>query len=86
MHPDLHEPIFLEWYTSAELLATVCEIVGAHEDDLQLELFNLLVNPRQIPYSLVWHRDNVRYAILSDVSKRGINGLKIDPKQKRKRN
>lgn len=61
MHPDLHEPIFLEWYTSPELLATVCEIIGAKQDDLQLELFNLLVNPRQIPYSLSWHRDNVRY-------------------------
>jgi hypothetical protein len=61
MHPDLHEPIFLEWYTSPLLLATVCEIIAAEEDDLQLELFNLLVNPRQISFSLSWHRDNVRY-------------------------
>jgi len=60
MHPNLNEPIFLDWYTSPKLLATVCEIIGASQDDLQLELFNLLVNPRQIPYSLVWHRDNVR--------------------------
>lgn len=62
MHPDLQETIFLEWYTSPKLLATVCEIIGAEVDDLQLELFNLLVNPRQLPYSLSWHRDNVRYA------------------------
>ena len=61
MHPDLHEPIFLDWYTSPKLIAAVCEIIGATEDDLQLELFNLLVNPRQISYSLSWHRDNVRY-------------------------
>jgi hypothetical protein len=61
MHPDLHEPIFLDWYTSPKLLATVSEIIGSCQDDLQLELFNLLVNPRQIPYSLTWHRDNVRY-------------------------
>jgi hypothetical protein len=59
-HPELHEPIFLEWYTCPELLVTVAEIVGANLDDLQLELFNLLVNPQQIPYSLSWHRDNVR--------------------------
>ena len=63
MHPDLQEPIFLEWYTSPKLLATVSEIIGAEEDDLQLELFNLLVNPQQIPYSLSWHRDNVRYIL-----------------------
>jgi len=61
LHPELHESIFLKWYTSPKLLATVSEIIGAEEDDLQLELFNLLVNPRQIPYSLCWHRDNVRY-------------------------
>jgi hypothetical protein len=61
MHPDLHEPIFLEWYTSNELLAAICEIIGANLDDLQLELFNLLVNPLQIPYSLSWHRDEIRY-------------------------
>jgi len=60
MHPDLREPIFLEWYTSPALLATVSEIIAVQEDDLQLELFNLLVNPRQIPFSLSWHRDNVR--------------------------
>src|SRR5208282_1993478 len=60
IHPDLHEPVFLDWYTSPKLLATVCEIIGASQDDLQLELFNLLINPRQIPYSLTWHRDNVR--------------------------
>jgi len=59
-HPDLNEPIFLEWYTSPELLAVVCEIIGATEDNLQLELFNLLVNPEHIPFSLAWHRDNVR--------------------------
>jgi hypothetical protein len=63
MHPDLQEPIFLEWYTSPLLLATICEIIGCEEDDLQLELFNLLVNPRQIPFSLSWHRDNVRYLV-----------------------
>ena len=60
LHPDLHEPIFLDWYTSPQLLATVCEIIGAEERDLQLELLNLLVNPQQIPFSLSWHRDNIR--------------------------
>jgi hypothetical protein len=65
LHPDLHEPLFLDWYTSPNLLATICEIIGAEQDDLQLELFNLLVNPRQIPFSLCWHRDNVRYRVFS---------------------
>ena len=61
MHPELHEGIFLDWYTSPELLSTVREIIGVEEDDLQLELLNLLVNPCQIPFSLAWHRDNVRH-------------------------
>jgi hypothetical protein len=65
MHPDLCEPIFLEWYTSPKLLTTICEIIGAKQSDLQLELLNLLVNPRQIPYSLSWHRDNIRYLSFS---------------------
>ena len=57
----------MDWYTCPKLLATICEIIGAEEDDLQLELFNLLVNPRQIPFSLCWHRDNVRDEILKIV-------------------
>ena len=65
----------MDWYTCPKLLATICEIIGAEEDDLQLELFNLLVNPRQIPFSLSWHRDNVRDEILKIVE----NGLIIRP-------
>jgi len=61
MHPSLQEPIFLEWYTSPKLLQTVSEIIGTKDDDLQLELFNLLVNPRHLPFSLRWHRDDVRF-------------------------
>ncbi|KAL0090030.1 hypothetical protein J3Q64DRAFT_1727998 [Phycomyces blakesleeanus] len=59
IHPELNEPVFLEWYGSTKLLQSVCELLGAKKEDLQLELFNLLINPQDSDFDLTWHRDAV---------------------------
>jgi len=59
MHPDLGEPAFVQWYTSSELLAVVTELLGCKETDLQMELFNLLINPLTHDFALRWHRDDI---------------------------
>ncbi|KAI8976409.1 hypothetical protein BD414DRAFT_446565 [Trametes punicea] len=60
MHPDLGEPAFARWYTSDALVDVVKELLGCEEDDLQMELFNLLINPTSNSFALRWHRDDVR--------------------------
>ncbi|KAJ3243805.1 hypothetical protein HDU78_011790 [Chytriomyces hyalinus] len=60
MHPDMHEPEFAKWYGSDKLLDAVCEILESKEPELQLELFNLLINPEHKDFCLEWHRDDVR--------------------------
>lgn len=35
-HPDLHEPVFLEWYGSEALLSAVCQLLHTKPEDLQL--------------------------------------------------
>ena len=39
MHPDLHEPIFLEWYSSPEICAVAQELLQCNSTDLQMGLF-----------------------------------------------
>ncbi|KIY44651.1 hypothetical protein FISHEDRAFT_50806 [Fistulina hepatica ATCC 64428] len=70
MHPDLHEPIFARWYTSSALLDPVKELLGCQDDDLQMELFNLLINPTAHDFALRWHRDDVRLEKASDEEER----------------
>jgi hypothetical protein len=36
MHPDLHEPEFVKWYTSDALVNTVTQLLGCDEHDLQM--------------------------------------------------
>lgn len=57
MNPALGEPAFTEWYGSEKLIATICEILEVKKEELQLELFNLLINPVEKVYGLEWHRD-----------------------------
>ncbi|CAO3611513.1 unnamed protein product [Mucor hiemalis] len=59
-HPDLKEPVFAEWYGSEKLLAAVEQLLHTKHDDLQLELFNLLINPRDSDFDLTWHRDAIK--------------------------
>ncbi|KAF8883033.1 hypothetical protein BD779DRAFT_1612376 [Infundibulicybe gibba] len=59
MHPDLGEPAFVKWYTSEAITSTSAELLGCSIDDLQMELFNLLINPEHHEFALRWHRDDV---------------------------
>ncbi|KAJ7581732.1 hypothetical protein C8J56DRAFT_793539 [Mycena floridula] len=60
MHPDLGEHAFDRWYTSTEFTDIVCELLECEEGDLQMELFNLLINPLSHEFALRWHRDDIR--------------------------
>ncbi|KAI8085345.1 hypothetical protein BDF21DRAFT_414976 [Thamnidium elegans] len=59
MHPDLGESEFAEWYGSDQLQNAVCDLLSTTRPELQLELFNLLINPRDSDFDLTWHRDTV---------------------------
>ncbi|KAJ4490683.1 hypothetical protein J3R30DRAFT_3279125 [Lentinula aciculospora] len=62
MHPDLGESavVFSNWYTSDDLTRICAELLQCGEEDLQLELFNLLINPLEHSFALRWHRDDVK--------------------------
>ncbi|KAF8063387.1 hypothetical protein FPV67DRAFT_241108 [Lyophyllum atratum] len=59
MHPGLGEPAFARWYTSQPLSEVAKELLECGEDDLEMELFNLLINPLGHNFALRWHRDDV---------------------------
>ncbi|KAI8337528.1 hypothetical protein BC941DRAFT_352669 [Chlamydoabsidia padenii] len=59
LHPDLKETAFMEWYGSEALLAAVSQLLHTKREDLQFELFNLLINPQEHDFDLTWHRDAV---------------------------
>ncbi|KAJ3509579.1 hypothetical protein NLJ89_g5148 [Agrocybe chaxingu] len=59
MHPQLGESIFAKWYTSPKLLAAATSLLGCGVEDLQMELFNLLINPVSHDFALRWHRDDI---------------------------
>ncbi|KAL6310236.1 hypothetical protein BKA93DRAFT_721283 [Sparassis latifolia] len=60
MHPDLGEPVFAQWYTSDPLVSFAQNLLGCKEEELQMEVFNLLINPLSYAFALRWHRDDVR--------------------------
>jgi len=60
MHPALGEPVFAQWYTSDGVREAAAALLGCQADALQMELFNLLVNPSKRDFALRWHRDDVR--------------------------
>ncbi|KAJ7933858.1 hypothetical protein B0H13DRAFT_1952286 [Mycena leptocephala] len=59
MHPDLGQPVFSQWYTSTAVINAVQTLMGCEEDQLQMELFNLLINPISHNFALRWHRDDI---------------------------
>ncbi|KAE9399678.1 hypothetical protein BT96DRAFT_919984 [Gymnopus androsaceus JB14] len=71
MHPDLGKPgvIFSHWYTSDALTRACAELLQCGEEDLQLELFNLLINPLEHSFALRWHRDDVKENALPEEEK-----------------
>ncbi|KAF8582427.1 hypothetical protein K439DRAFT_1413370 [Ramaria rubella] len=60
MHPDLGAPEFVRWYTSDGVVGIAKELLRCDEKDLQMELFNLLINPESHDFALRWHRDDIR--------------------------
>jgi len=44
MHPDLHEPVFANWYTSPKLLAAVTTLLGCQPEDLQMGMYTYISN------------------------------------------
>ncbi|KAJ1300743.1 hypothetical protein OPQ81_002386 [Rhizoctonia solani] len=59
MHPDLHEPIFVRWYGSEGVVGAATSLLECNGDQVQMELFNLLINPDRHTFALRWHRDDV---------------------------
>ncbi|TFK35031.1 hypothetical protein BDQ12DRAFT_612294 [Crucibulum laeve] len=59
MHPELKEAAFVRWYTSPKVIAQVAELLDCGKNDLQMELFNILINPLSHNFALRWHRDDV---------------------------
>jgi len=53
MHFELGEPAFANWYTSDPLIDVAKILLDCQEDDLQMELFNLLINPLSHDFALV---------------------------------
>ncbi|KAI9459012.1 hypothetical protein HD554DRAFT_2207045 [Boletus coccyginus] len=60
MHPALGEPVFARWYTSEGVRTAAAALLGCDAGALQMELFNLLINPLNHDFALRWHRDDVR--------------------------
>ncbi|EIW77937.1 hypothetical protein CONPUDRAFT_84215 [Coniophora puteana RWD-64-598 SS2] len=60
MHPDLGQTAFAKWYTSDRLVEVARTLLGCTEDRLQMELFNLLIDPQSHDFALRWHRDDVK--------------------------
>ncbi|CAE7158397.1 unnamed protein product [Rhizoctonia solani] len=59
MHPNLHEPVFARWYGSEGVIGAAASLLGCSEHQVQMELFNLLINPDRHTFALRWHRDDV---------------------------
>ncbi|KAI0357114.1 hypothetical protein OH77DRAFT_1422622 [Trametes cingulata] len=73
MHPDLGDPAFARWYTSDALVNVVKELLGCEEDELQMELFNMLINPTWNSFALRWHRDDVRETATEDEEREALS-------------
>ncbi len=69
MHPSLpHHELFQRFYASEKLLDTCAALLAeqgvshadkASNEQLQCELFNLLIQPQSHAFALGWHRDDV---------------------------
>ncbi|SNX85068.1 uncharacterized protein MEPE_03777 [Melanopsichium pennsylvanicum] len=51
---------FQHFYGSPILLDIASLLIGADKDQMQMELFNLLINPSCHLFALSWHRDDVK--------------------------
>ncbi|CBQ73565.1 conserved hypothetical protein [Sporisorium reilianum SRZ2] len=51
---------FQQFYASSPLVEIASLLIGAEAHEMQMELFNLLINPASHRFALGWHRDDVR--------------------------
>lgn len=51
---------FQQFYGSSPLIEIASLLIGAEANEMQMELFNLLINPDSHRFALGWHRDDVR--------------------------
>ncbi|KAK2464950.1 hypothetical protein APHAL10511_003026 [Amanita phalloides] len=73
MHPDLGESAFINWYTSDNLTKVATVLLDCKEEHLQMELFNLLINPERGNFALRWHRDDVSEKATEEDEIRALN-------------
>jgi hypothetical protein len=67
MHPSLpHHDLFARFYGSSPLLDVAAYLLQSDVDHMQLELFNLLIEPSQHCFALGWHRDDIRPDVEKD--------------------
>ncbi|PWZ00116.1 hypothetical protein BCV70DRAFT_211706 [Testicularia cyperi] len=52
--------VFRDFYSSSPLLDIASILIDAPVEKMQMELFNLLINPESHHFALGWHRDDVR--------------------------
>ncbi|KAJ7680927.1 hypothetical protein DFH06DRAFT_432102 [Mycena polygramma] len=76
MHPDLAQPAFSQWYTSEALIDAVRNLLGCSKDELQMELFNLLINPESHNFALRWHRDDIDQDATEEQERRALDAWK----------
>ena len=62
LHPDLQEPAFAEYMASPHVLDVVADILLIPQSErtaaLELQLVNMLCEPRDQDHDLAWHRDS----------------------------
>jgi hypothetical protein len=67
MHPSLpHHDTFAQFYGSAPLLDIAAHLLSTKISNMQLELFNLLIEPSDHYFALGWHRDDIRADVEED--------------------
>ncbi|KAI0247337.1 hypothetical protein BJV78DRAFT_1246615 [Lactifluus subvellereus] len=66
MHPALGEPVFARWYAGEAVRAAARVLLACRNDELQMELFNILVNPAHSEFALCWHRDDIKASASED--------------------
>ena len=70
MHPSLpHHTLFTQFYASSPLLDIAAHLLQTNSTSMQLELFNLLIEPAHHCFALGWHRDDVRPDVNSSEEK-----------------
>ncbi|PWN98724.1 hypothetical protein FA09DRAFT_296605 [Tilletiopsis washingtonensis] len=61
LHPRMpRADVFAAFYARDELLDVAAALIGTPREAMQMELFNLLINPASHAFALAWHRDDMR--------------------------